>query len=202
MPLHSGNTRKQALMAILLASAFGAHGPAQAQVKYFDHVPTSDEILSALRAAKPAAPAPVADGTHLKMRGIEWGVGAASALPAAAFSSASPAPALALPVNFDFGTARLSRASVGYIEAVVAVLNQNPDMRLVVEGHTDAAGDAKSNAMLSWERAFSVFHLMIEKYDIDPARLQLAGKGSSEPLPATDPLNSMNRRVQFRAISG
>lgn len=181
---------------------------AQAQVRYFDRVPSPVEIMAALNpqptpAAGPQTPRP--EG-QTKTRGLEWGVGTTSAVssnmsPAAAPAPQPPAgPALALPINFEFGTARLSRTSLAYIEAVVAVLHQNPEMRLMVEGHTDAAGQARANMMLSWERSFSVFRAMVERYGIDPARLQPVGKGSTEPLVATDPQLGANRRVQFRVL--
>lgn len=188
-------------LAIILMSATLLHESAQAQVRYFDHVPTSDEILAALREEPRPATSPGSEASHPKMRGIEWGgANATSAGSSVATPASQPKPALALPVNFDFGTARVSPTSMNYVAAVAAVLSQNPSMQLVVEGHTDAAGIAKANTMLSWERAFSVFRLMVEKYGIDPGRLQPSGKGSTEPLQGLDPLSGMNRRVQFRVI--
>jgi outer membrane protein OmpA-like peptidoglycan-associated protein len=55
--------------------------------------------------------------------------------------------------------------------------------------------------MLSWERAFAVFRLLVDRYGIDPARLVPVGKGASEPLVATQSPNPLNRRVQFRVVS-
>jgi outer membrane protein OmpA-like peptidoglycan-associated protein len=52
--------------------------------------------------------------------------------------------------------------------------------------------------MLSWERAYSVFKLLVERYGIDPARLQPIGRGPLEPMPGVAPNDGMNRRVQFR----
>jgi outer membrane protein OmpA-like peptidoglycan-associated protein len=135
------------------------------------------------------------------MRGIEWSGGSATNTPSGTAVFAGQAkPAVALPVNFEFGTSRVSPGSMNYVAAMAAVLEQNPGMQLVVEGHTDAIGTPKLNTMLSWERAFSVFRLMVEKYGIDPARLQPLGKGSTEPLQGLDPMNGMNRRVQFRVV--
>ncbi|MFM8901366.1 MAG: OmpA family protein [Burkholderiales bacterium] len=111
------------------------------------------------------------------------------------------ASALAFPVKFDSGAARVSVASMAYIDAVAQALKRNPELRLMIEGHTDAPGSPRANLMLSWERAFSVFRLMVRKHGIDPTRLQPAGKGALEPLVPTDKPNSMNRRVQFRLMS-
>ena len=197
---------QKSFLALAWASVFmcGSTGSAQAQVKYFDHVPTATEIQAAL-STPVAAPAntdtPAPDGrTTRKTRGLEWNVGAAASTTAA--SAPQPqepsSPAIALPVNFEYGTAHVSKASLAYIEAIVSVLNQSPDMHLTVEGHTDVSGSPRNNLMLSWDRAFSVFRVMVEKYGIDPARLQPSGKGSTEPISSIDPLNGMNRRVQFR----
>ena len=49
---------------------------------------------------------------------------------------------------------------------------------MAIEGHTDASGSAQRNLMLSWDRAMTVFKLLVERYGIDPVRLQPVGKGS------------------------
>jgi outer membrane protein OmpA-like peptidoglycan-associated protein len=75
---------------------------------------------------------------------------------------------------------------------------RDPSIRLVIEGHTDVTGAYQRNMMLSWERAYSVFKLLVERYGIDPARLQPIGRGPLEPMPGVAPNDGMNRRVQFR----
>lgn len=197
------------------------------QVKYFERPPTPEEIRAALRGG--AAPAPVARApspSGARTRSIEWNASStaqspiqqtdsavASAGGAAAFAGGGAANAssgavaggggggaIALPVNFDLGSARVSAGSVGYIQAIAQALASDPSLRLVVEGHTDGAGSPQSNMMLSWDRAFSVFRLLVERYGIDPARLQPLGKGSTEPLNASNPRDGQNRRVQFRTM--
>lgn len=194
-------------VAVALFMAGSVHALAQAQVRYFDRVPTAEEVLAVFDQPAAAgkgskAAADEAAKPMLKMRGLEWGAGTpeptASAAPASADASGA---ALAFPVNFESGAARVSRGSLAYVEAIVAAMGRNPKLRLVVEGHTDVAGNSRTNLVLSWERAFSVFRLMVEKYGIDPARLQPAGKGSSELIVPSDPLNGMNRRVQFRVLA-
>lgn len=185
---------------VVFVLAAALHGGAHAQVKYFEQVPSVDAVMSALGAApKPAAAASAAHGPF-KARGLEWSVGAASSGATAAAPAPAGGQAVAMPVNFDSGTARLTRASLPYVETVVAALGRSPELRLMVEGHTDAAGNDRANILLSWERAMAVFRLMVEKYGIDPSRLQPVGKGSSELYFANEPLHGMNRRVQFRVI--
>ncbi len=196
-----------------------------AQVKYFDRPPTADEIRAALRGAAPtpsAAPGTRSLSGGAKTRAIDWNANApaAQASPtqqaeqavqqgsgAAAFAGGgAPAGAggsggaIALPVNFDSGSARVSANSAGYIQAIAMALSSDPSLRLVIEGHTDGVGSPQSNMMLSWDRAFSVFRLLVERYGIDPARLQPVGKGSTEPMSGTTPMDGVNRRVQFRTL--
>jgi OOP family OmpA-OmpF porin len=108
--------------------------------------------------------------------------------------------AVALPIQFEFGSAVVSANSQLFIQVVGQLLQQNPDLYLLIEGHTDAVGSAQSNMMLSWERAFAVFRTLVDQYGIDPARLQPVGKGATEPLPNVSPYDGQNRRVQFRTM--
>lgn len=162
----------------------------QAQVQYFNQVPTPAQVRSALGLPTPSQ-MPLRPGTRRK--GIEW-----KATSPMAESSDSSGRGVAMPVNFDHGTARLSKASLVYVETIANVLAEAPSLRLVVEGHTDVTGPARANTMLSWERAFSVFRVLVDRYGIDPERLQPVGKGSGDPLLPSEPAHAMNRRVQFR----
>lgn len=108
--------------------------------------------------------------------------------------------AIAFPINFRVNSADVLPESVPFIESVAGLMQKDPGMRLVVEGHTDSSGSASRNVALSRERAFSVMNYLIDHYRIDPLRLVPVGKGSQEPLGGTDPTNPKNRRVQFRII--
>ena len=44
----------------------------------------------------------------------------------------------------------------------------------------------------------TVFKLLVERYGIDPVRLQPVGKGSMELMDAGNPEGAANRRVQFK----
>jgi OOP family OmpA-OmpF porin len=159
---------------------------------------------------------------QMDRRGIEWNSTAGSAQqtpiqpeptpvaanpstrPAASSSSSatgsSNAPAVAIPVNFNLGSSDIRPASMPFIDSIAAVMIQDPSVQLTVEGHTDASGDPKRNLMLSWERAFTVFRVLVTRYNIDPARLKPIGKGASEPIEGHAPTEDINRRVQFRVL--
>jgi outer membrane protein OmpA-like peptidoglycan-associated protein len=175
-----------------------AVGNAQAQVKFMERVPSPDEIRAVLA---PSATHP----SGRRARGIEWvreplAITAAGNDGAAQNGQLATAPAVAFPVVFSPGTARVTLVSMPYVQAMVKTLERNPEMRVCIEGHTDAAGNPRANMVLSWERSFAVYRLMVERFGIDPQRLQPVGKGATEPLEATDARSSANRRVQFRVM--
>ncbi len=109
-------------------------------------------------------------------------------------------PAAGMPINFASGSSRISAGSIGFIQTVAEVLNSDPSLRLVIEGHTDSIGSYQRNMVLSWERAMGVYRVLVEQYGIDPARLQPNGLGPTEPMPGLAPNDGSNRRVQFRLM--
>jgi OmpA-OmpF porin, OOP family len=78
-------------------------------------------------------------------------------------------------------------------------MKEAPDIKVRVEGHTDAAGSSAYNVALSERRALSVAEYMV-KLGIEPSRLVLVGKGMAEPL-THNPYDPTNRRVQFVRVS-
>jgi outer membrane protein OmpA-like peptidoglycan-associated protein len=193
--------------------------PAAAQVTYFHQPPTIQQLRAALlppgtesAVAPPAGPSPLLRGGS-RTRGIVLQpAGAASgASPgadpgsrpvAAAASGAAPAAAgsraAALPINFDLGSSRVDRNSLPYVERIATLMRSDPNLHLVVEGHTDDRGSFNHNMVLSWDRAIGVYRALVESYGVEPTRLQVLGKGPLEPLPGSEPRDGTNRRVQFR----
>jgi outer membrane protein OmpA-like peptidoglycan-associated protein len=184
---------------------------ATAQVSVMNRVPTQQELRDALQPPKQSKPASKPDSRvpgerTRQIDGISWDEKGVSPTPAPQSPSAGspagepPAPAVALPIQFDVNSARVSGTSVGYVEAIAQLLASEPQLRLTVEGHTDSTGDARRNLLLSWDRALSVYRSLIERYGVEPARLQPVGRGSAEPLDGMQPTAPVNRRVQFRRI--
>lgn len=116
--------------------------------------------------------------------------------------SGSASPGIALPIGFEPGSSRLASGANAYIDPIASLLRADPSIRLAIEGHTDASGSAQRNLMLSWDRAMTVFKLLVKRYGIDPTRLQPVGKGSMELMDSVNPEGAANRRVQFRPITG
>ena len=108
--------------------------------------------------------------------------------------------AIAFPINFRVNSSEILSESIPFLESIAGLMQRDPGVRLMVEGHTDSSGSAARNAALSRERAYSVVNYLIDRYRIDPTRLMPVGKGFSEPLEGMDATNPKNRRVQFRII--
>jgi len=102
-------------------------------------------------------------------------------------------------VQFVSGSAVLTKVSKVELNKVVKALNENPTLKLFVEGHTDASGNDKINNPLSLKRANAVkAYLVAQK--IDAARLTAEGFGSTQPISdnKTAKGKALNRRVDFK----
>ena len=108
--------------------------------------------------------------------------------------------AIAFPINFRVNSSEIMPESTPFIESIAGLLQKDPGVRLLIEGHTDSSGNPARNVSLSRERAFSVMNYLVDRYRVDPMRLVPVGKGFSEPLGGTEPTNPKNRRVQFRIL--
>lgn len=197
--------------AIALLLAVSCAGSAGADVLMLDENTTVDELRSYL-APEPAR----------RTRGIEI-VGQASAAPsmAAPASAVMPAPqaqmqpapeismAAAQPaaepttvgfrVQFAYNSAEIEARSRPFLDQLGQVLQSEPNLALVVEGHTDGRGSEAYNQVLSLRRAEAVKAYLAQTWQVPAVRLTVAGKGESEPLTA-DPNDGENRRVQFRPV--
>jgi outer membrane protein OmpA-like peptidoglycan-associated protein len=136
-------------------------------------------------AAAPAAPAPAAPP---------------AAAPAAPAASAD-APSLSLAIQFETNSSRVRPESGALLGDLVAAMI-SPDLkdsRFVIEGHTDARGNAAANRRLSQERAEEVRQYLI-LLGVHASRLKAVGKGSSELANSKDPMAAENRRVRVVTV--
>ena len=104
-------------------------------------------------------------------------------------------------IRFDTGKSTLKPESMGVINEIYQLMNDNPDLKFSVEGHTDNVGDDASNLKLSGERAERVMNTLI---DMGISADRLSSKGLGETMPMDD--NNVpegranNRRVEFVKI--
>lgn len=102
-------------------------------------------------------------------------------------------------ITFDFDSAALRPESLPQIEQLGTLLTDNPDLAVVIVGHTDSLGAFDYNLSLSQRRAQSVVDVLIADFGIDPARLTPAGAGMVSPVATnrTEEGRARNRRVEI-----
>jgi len=86
-------------------------------------------------------------------------------------------------------------------QALQRELRENPGTVLLVEGHTDAVGDAAYNLALSDRRAESVALALTEYFDIPPENMIVQGYGERHLKVATQTAEPANRRAVVRNIT-
>jgi len=102
-------------------------------------------------------------------------------------------------IQFEEGKATLLPASLEVLDDVVSVLKQNPELKLLIEGHTSNNADYNLNMKLSRDRAKTVKNYLIKK-GIEPSRLNTVGYGPNRPLNSgkTRAEQALNRRVEMK----
>ena len=101
-------------------------------------------------------------------------------------------------INFAFDSAKLDKPSETIIDRAVQNLKRNPQMSVLIEGHTDSIGDEDYNMGLSIRRAQAGKDYMISQ-GIAKERLSKKGFGESQPLESNEleAGRAQNRRVEF-----
>lgn len=104
-------------------------------------------------------------------------------------------------IFFERSKANLLEESFVELGLLTEVLTENPNMEILVSGHTDGRGMPKANQKLSEARVKSVVEYLQTK-GIDSKRLKYKGFGSSQPVAtnATDEGRAKNRRVEFTIL--
>ncbi len=101
-------------------------------------------------------------------------------------------------VLFEIGESKLLSASYDQLNGLLKMLKDDPQIHIVVEGHTDNVGDPAQNKRLSLERAYNVREYLVGK-GIAGSRIQFKGYGDTKPIADnnTEEGRKMNRRVEF-----
>ena len=104
-------------------------------------------------------------------------------------------------VLFDFNKWDIKPEAHRVLDEVVAIMQKNPELKGVIEGHTDGIGSQAYNLPLSEKRARAV-EKYIEARGIDPARWTIKGYGKSKPIASNDTEEGRqeNRRVELNRI--
>ncbi|MCP4382438.1 MAG: DUF1214 domain-containing protein [Hyphomicrobiales bacterium] len=102
-------------------------------------------------------------------------------------------------VQFDTDLADILPGSEETLGAIAAVMEEFPELKLAVVGHTDSTGSYEVNLDLSKERADAVVAELIGSYGIDSSRLFAAGASFLAPVASNDTEEgrALNRRVEL-----
>ena len=104
-------------------------------------------------------------------------------------------------ITFDFGQAGVKPQFYGVLNNLATTLNQFPETRVQIAGHTDSIGSDAANLQLSQQRANSVRAYMASN-GVNAQRMQAVGYGESRPIADnnTDYGRAQNRRVEITLI--
>lgn len=104
-------------------------------------------------------------------------------------------------IFFATNSHELLPTSFAELNTLIELLQNNPSLKLLVEGHTDNVGKAEHNQILSQQRAEAIVTYLTEN-GIKPSRLKAKGYGFSKPISDNDTEEgrAMNRRTEIKII--
>jgi OOP family OmpA-OmpF porin len=104
-------------------------------------------------------------------------------------------------LQFETGKDKIKKLSYPVMDAVVKVMSEHPEYKLVISGHTDNTGTAVKNQELSEERAAAAKNYLTS-HGIDGSRITSAGYGDTMPVDdnKTSRGRAKNRRVEFKVV--
>jgi chemotaxis protein MotB len=104
---------------------------------------------------------------------------------------------------FDSGSWTVGANGRTAVQQLGNVLGDNPDIAVLIEGHTDdvpygGSGNLKGNWDLSAKRATAIVNILRENTTIDPKNLTAAGRGEYAPVAPNDTAENKakNRRIE------
>ncbi|HEY8513276.1 MAG TPA: OmpA family protein [Cyclobacteriaceae bacterium] len=105
-------------------------------------------------------------------------------------------------IYFDFDKWSFKSESYNELNKLERMMQQNPNIRVEISGHTDNIGTKTYNMYLSRKRAEAVKDFLTGK-GIDARRIKATGYGETRPLASNDDEKEgreLNRRVEFLVI--
>ncbi|WP_026995038.1 OmpA family protein [Flectobacillus major] len=104
-------------------------------------------------------------------------------------------------VFFEQSKYDLLPASYSELNHIVETMKDNPNMEVMLEGHTDNQGDWNANLQLSKQRVNEVRKYLVSN-GIAEKRIQIQGYGSTRPVASnnSEEKRKLNRRVEFIII--
>jgi outer membrane protein OmpA-like peptidoglycan-associated protein/tetratricopeptide (TPR) repeat protein len=104
-------------------------------------------------------------------------------------------------IFFETGSAKLKIESTAELTRLKNLLDENPTMKIQINGHTDNVGKDADNMSLSSNRAKAVYDYLLEQ-KINTNRLTFKGFGENLPVSTNDipEGRQLNRRTEFQIV--
>jgi chemotaxis protein MotB len=104
---------------------------------------------------------------------------------------------------FSSGSWAVGKEGRKAVQQLGGVLGDNPDIAVLIEGHTDnvpytGSGQVSGNWDLSTKRATAIVNILSENSSINPENLTAAGRGEHAPIATNDTAEgkAKNRRIE------
>ncbi|MGE3247101.1 MAG: OmpA family protein [Beijerinckiaceae bacterium] len=108
-------------------------------------------------------------------------------------------------INFATGSWDVPASEKRQLERIASatkrLIDKNPREIFLIEGYTDAVGDAEDNLTLSDRRAESIAAILTQDYGVPPENLLVQGYGEQYLKVNTDGPSARNRRVAIRRVT-
>lgn len=96
-------------------------------------------------------------------------------------------------------TSELTPESIGRIPRLIAMLRANPDVKVVIVGHTDPSGDQKSDLEISRARANALLRILRDAR-ISATRLSIQARAASDPIASNDSPDNRKRNQRVSLV--
>ena len=105
-------------------------------------------------------------------------------------------------INYNTNSADITLESKNVLSSFADYLKKNENIRVEIRGHTDNVGNSNNNLLLSTNRAFTVYDVLMQ-LGVTKSRIQFKGFGDKKPIAdnASDEGKAKNRRTEFVLIS-
>ncbi len=105
---------------------------------------------------------------------------------------------------FNTASYRLSSKADTVLQKLADIINSEPSLDVMVEGHTDSRSISTANIADNWDlsvlRATSVVRKLQEKYNVAPEKLIAAGRSSYQPIADNDSAENRSKNRRTRII--
>lgn len=105
---------------------------------------------------------------------------------------------------FNTGSYKISPKANTILQKLADVINSEPSLEVMVEGHTDSRTISTANISDNWDlsvlRATSVVRKLQEQFAVAPEKMIAAGRSSFQPLVGNDSKENMARNRRTRIV--